>query len=240
MKGRTQMRGQVAALLLGTIALPVGSAAAQHQGHQMPGQTTPPAVQPNAQLVTACVQSQQEASAVVDQASERLESARQTNNPADLRAAMDDLQAALTRMKTLLRACASLSAPTSEPHGGLPVPSSAPAPAGVAPKAPATADPHAGHAMPAQPAAPAAKPAAPAAPMDHSKMPMGGSESKAGAAKLPVTPAERVMDPACQTADTRTAPKATYQGKVYYFCSTKDRDEFQKDPAAYLKKRPRG
>ena len=234
------MRGHVAALLFGAVALPVGSAAAQHQGHQMPGQTTPPAVQRDAQLVAACVQSQQNASTVADQASERLESARQTNNPADLRAAMDDLQAALTRMKTLLRACASLSAPSAEPHGGHAVPSSGPAPAGVTPKAPTPADPHAGHTMPAEPAAPGAKPAAPAAPMDHSKMPMGGSESKAGEAKLPVTPAERVMDPACPTADTRTAPKATYQGKVYYFCSTRDRDEFQKDPAAYLKKRPRG
>ena len=30
---------------------------------------------------------------------------------------------------------------------------------------------------------------------------------------------------------------ATYQGKVYYFCSVADREEFLKDPAAYLKKR---
>lgn len=59
-------------------------------------------------------------------------------------------------------------------------------------------------------------------------------------ARLPVMPAERVMDPACPTADTKTAPKATYERKVYYFCSTQDRDDFLKDPAAYLKKRPRG
>ena len=37
--------------------------------------------------------------------------------------------------------------------------------------------------------------------------------------------------------DLLNAPKATYQRKVYYFCSTADRDAFLKDPAAYLKKR---
>ena len=60
-----------------------------------------------------------------------------------------------------------------------------------------------------------------------------------GEAKLPVTSAERVMDPACPNADTKTAPKAVYERRVYYFCSAKDRDAFLKDPAAYLKKQPR-
>ncbi len=67
-------------------------------------------------------------------------------------------------------------------------------------------------------------------------MPMGTGPD----VELPVTPAEEVIDPACPSADKKTAPKATYQRKVYYFCSMRDRDEFKKDPAAYLKKRPRG
>ena len=86
-----------------------------------------------------------------------------------------------------------------------------------------------------------------AAPMDHSKMAMGIGDAKPadpaamtmGEAKLPVTAAERVMDPACPNADTKTAPKAVYERRVYYFCSDKDRDAFLKGPAAYLKKRPR-
>jgi YHS domain-containing protein len=46
-----------------------------------------------------------------------------------------------------------------------------------------------------------------------------------------------VIDPACAaTIDLTSAPKATYQRKTYYFCSTADRDEFIKNPAAYLKK----
>src|SRR5919106_1775703 len=56
--------------------------------------------------------------------------------------------------------------------------------------------------------------------------------------RLPVVETERVIDPACAaTIDLVNAPRATYQRKVYYFCSTADRDEFVKDPAAYLKKR---
>jgi len=103
----------------------------------------------------------------------------------------------------------------------------------------------------AKPAADGTKPAA-TAPMDHSKMAMGGTtpaqpgakpaESGGmtmGEAKLPVTSAERVMDPACPNADTKTAPKAVYERRVYYFCSEKDRDAFLKGPAAYLKQRPR-
>lgn len=233
MNARILMSGALVAMIIAITA----PASAQHQGHTMPGMQ-PSAAAP--EQANACAQNQQQISAMIDQLSQRVEAARQTNNPPDMRSAIDDLQAALTRMRTLLQACASLPAPAAGPHAGHAMPSSEPAPAAVAPKAPMPVDPHAGHAMPAKPPAGSAKPAAPAAPMDHSKMPMGGSESRPGDAKLPVTPVERVMDPACPAADTRTAPKATYQGKVYYFCSPNDRDEFQKDPAAYLKKRPRG
>jgi YHS domain-containing protein len=58
--------------------------------------------------------------------------------------------------------------------------------------------------------------------------------------RLPVTDAERVIDPACAaTIDLVNAPRATYQRKVYYFCSAADRDEFVRNPSAYLKKRGR-
>lgn len=61
-----------------------------------------------------------------------------------------------------------------------------------------------------------------------------------GDPKLPVVPAERVIDPVCaRSIDLTSAPRATYQGKVYYFCSIADRDAFVEDPAGYLKKRGR-
>jgi YHS domain-containing protein len=91
------------------------------------------------------------------------------------------------------------------------------------------------HAAPKKPA-----PAASPQPMDHSKTPMPPAASPEATPKLPVIPAEESLDPRCATAiDRKTAPKATYQGKVYYFCSTADRDTFRKDPGAYLKKHPR-
>lgn len=94
---------------------------------------------------------------------------------------------------------------------------------------------------------PAAKPADPMAGMDHPKA--ATTERSAvgepaplspGGGKLPVAMAERIADPACpENVGQATAPKAVYERKVYYFCSAKDRDEFRKDPPAYLKKRPR-
>jgi YHS domain-containing protein len=95
------------------------------------------------------------------------------------------------------------------------------------------------------------------APVDHSHMPMPTRpqpsnptpapapaspatppSDQAAEPRLPVREAERVIDPACATTiDLRNAPRATFQGKVYYFCSTADRNEFVKDPVDYLKKR---
>jgi len=40
------------------------------------------------------------------------------------------------------------------------------------------------------------------------------------------------------TIDPKTAAKTTYQGKTYYFCSVKDRDEFLRDPAMSLSMMP--
>ncbi len=241
---------------------------AQHTDHQLAGQP-PPAQAVSEETIAACVAAQQQASRIADQAQARIEAARQTNSPAEMRASFDDLQAALGRIRGTLATCDALasavapgaahqghpmgtvqqSPPTPAMQPGSPVP----APGGAKPAAPAHPMDHSKMPMrtspPAgKPAPPGAKPATPAAPMEHSKIPMG-SETKTGGVpgtmktadpKLPVMPAERVMDPACSKADTKTAPKATYQQKVYYFCSTKDRDEFLRDPAAYLKKRPRG
>lgn len=326
------MRRTVSALLTSLTLLGGASVAAQHQGHQMAGQTAAPGSQPDAQIVNTCVQSQQQAIGGLEVASRRLEMARQTNDPPAMRSAMDDLLLVLSRIQSQLAPCAQLAAstPGQDPqagHGAMPAtqqspaqqtgtplmqPGSttpaagaasqgAPSPAAGAPSKPGAMDhaamghgaagakppaagakPEAGSATmdhskmgraPAgeKPAAPAAKPAPaasadhskmgraapdtkppgqdakpaepgakPTEPMDHSKMAMGKGAPKAAGATLPVTAAEEVMDPACPNVNTKTAPKATYQRKVYYFCSTKDRDEFVKDPAAFLKKRPRG
>jgi len=99
----------------------------------------------------------------------------------------------------------------------------------------------AGHATSApvdhsQHVAPQPSPAAPAAGAKRETAPQ--PQRPAGEPRLPVAEAERVIDPACAAKiDLVNAPRATFQGKVYYFCSTRDRDDFVKDPSAYLKKR---
>ena len=76
-------------------------------------------------------------------------------------------------------------------------------------------------------------------------MMMQGGHGPAGVAQ----PAGRTMvmvltalDPAklsCSSSiDPNAAPKATYQGKTYYFCSMKERDEFLTDPAMSLSMMP--
>jgi YHS domain-containing protein len=136
-----------------------------------------------------------------------------------------------------------------------PTPAPAPAPGAAEPaaKPPAAADPHAEHAAPtAKPPAAAAKPtpskpapaAKPAAPDPHAGHAMPPSKpappAKKGAATQP-TPATKppadAIDPVCGlNVDRETAPKATVNGRTYYFCSEQHQQLFQKNPAKYLPK----
>jgi YHS domain-containing protein len=53
----------------------------------------------------------------------------------------------------------------------------------------------------------------------------------------PENPAARLGDLTCQPrVDPDTAPRATYMGKAYYFCTAADRDLFLKAPAKYLQR----
>jgi YHS domain-containing protein len=246
----TQMRNTVSVLLM-IATLSTGAIAAHNSGHQTAGQAAVPGAPPDAQLVNACVQSQQQAATLAERLNRRLELARQTNSPADMRAAMDDLQAALGEMRSALQQCDPVRAAVA---AAAPMDHSKMAMGGAAPAAAAAAMDHSKMAMPG--AAPAvkpgtraaSKPAAAAAPMDHSKMAMPGTATGASGEapikmetpKLPVLAPERIADPACpKNVTDPKAPKAVYQRKVYYFCSIADRDQFRKGPAAYLKRRPR-
>jgi len=88
-----------------------------------------------------CLDGSRQALGIAALAGARLDDARQSNSPAAMRAAMDDLQAALGEIRSRLAACATSAAAT------------------------APADPHAGHH-----AGGAAPPAAATAGVDHSKM----------------------------------------------------------------------
>ncbi len=47
----------------------------------------------------------------------------------------------------------------------------------------------------------------------------------------------KVKDPVCgMEIDAKSAAgKATYKGKTYYFCSVSEKEQFEKQPAKYLK-----
>jgi YHS domain-containing protein len=139
--------------------------------------------------VAECARAQPQVMGVIDAANLRLEAARQNNSPAAMRAAMDDLQSALGRLRAQLAVCAALQAaaptdpntrhvmPTTQPAPpatpGTPVVqpgSTTPAPAAPGSAAPAAGDPHAGHTMP--------KPQPPA-----SATPQGTAGMKPGTAK---------------------------------------------------------
>ena len=114
------------------------------------------------------------------------------------------------------------AAPEPATAPGMPTPPSPAAPAAAA----AAADPHAGHVVPApRQAAPSQ-----AAPTPEAAAPQ--------ARTTPDNPAARLADLTCQPrVDPDIAPRATYLGKAYYFCTAADRDLFLKAPGKYLQDR---
>ena len=179
------MRNALRSVLAGALLLWGTPVAGQHEGHTTAGAPQSAPVSP--EQVTACVQSQQQVMALVDAANQRIELARQTNEPAAMRNAIDDFQATLSAIRSQLASCAQLAA-------------AAPA-----------AGPHAGHVMP-------------------------------GVANVPPSAdaqADLIKAPGCQAdVDPKTAPRASHEGRTYYFCSESDRQRFVTDPARYLQAAP--
>ena len=204
-----------------------------------------------------CVQGARTARTIIARTSAAGRQAGSATTRAQLRRSIDRLSAAARSAQRELAGCAVAPSPIAPmDHATMKMP------AGRGSRPPAATAPM-DHATMKMPGGRGSRPPAAGAPMDHAtmKMPAGASPPAAvdhskmnmgapsgppstGATKpdprMPVMPAERVMDPACPDADTATAPKAAFDRKVYYFCSERERDEFRKDPAAYLKKRPRG
>jgi YHS domain-containing protein len=104
-------------VLATAMAMSAGVAAAQHAAHQMP--QPPPTQTPSAQTVAACVGAQQHVTALADRANARLEAARQSNSPQELRAAIADLQTTLLEIRERATVCAALQ-PAQAPadHAG--------------------------------------------------------------------------------------------------------------------------
>ncbi len=230
------MTARIIAFCLISASVPL--AAAQHDAHDAQLATGD-----NTQQLSACVQSQQAARRLADAADRRLELARQTNQPVALRAAMDDLQSALSTIRLQLGSCAQLQAvePGADPHAGHNMNMSAPGNGKVSPAPtpgtpvmpPRSTAPGPGAATPGPPAGhimPVAAPKAPAAP---ASVPHAGH---AMTSDVPASAAQSV-DPVCGLkVDRASAPQATSQGQTYYFCSEQHRQSFTKDSAKYSPK----
>jgi YHS domain-containing protein len=95
------------------------------------------------------------------------------------------------------------------------------------PKPAATAQPHAGHQMPSAPKTATA-------PKPTTKPPATATDPHAGHTEAPQTKKE--MDPVNGLmVDPATAPKTTYQGRLYYFSSEQSLKQFLENPAKFAK-----
>ena len=169
------------------IALFPGVAMAQHEGHQAAdGQALPDAAQ--------CARVQPVVDNIIAAATARLETARLSNNPTELRAAVEQFESALRDLRAQLAPCAAITAATSS-QGAHSMPGMQPIPeAGAAPAAPMDHSkmPMGGTPVMTPGAASGTKPPMPAAPMDHSKMPMGSAPATrpgSGTGAKPPSPA---------------------------------------------------
>lgn len=178
-----------------------------------------------------CMTAQSKVSVTGTTARVRLEEARQTNDPAKLRAAVDEALIAITSLLAATEPCRQAPAMGGMDHSKLAMPQPG---AAVSPRPPAAAaDPHAGHTMPAKPAAkPGAKAAAkPADPHAGHAAPSGktvvfSDDPKKLACSPPIDPDD--------------APATTYKGKAYYFCTAAERLRFITNPETYLKSKGPG
>ena len=162
-----------------------------------------------------CMTAQSKVSVTGTTARARLEEARQTNDPARLRAAVDEALIAITSLLAATEPCRQTPAMGGMDHSKMAMPGPG---APVSPRPPvAAADPHAGHAMPSTPAAkpmpPTAKPTDP-----HAGMNMPAAPTKPGAKpaakpadphagmKMPAAPAKPGAKPADPHAGMNMAP----------------------------------
>jgi YHS domain-containing protein len=174
-----------------------------------------------------CAQAQPVVEKIIAGGMARLESARQSNSPAEMRTAVDQLQAAFRDIRAQLAPC-SAAAAAADPQAGHTMPGTSQTP-------PKVADPHAGPAMPpapASPKSPSPKPAPSKPERPQTADPHAGHASE----QQP----EKQTDPVNGlTVDPSTARKTTYQGQVYYFSSDQTLKEFLQNPTKFAKK-PKG
>jgi hypothetical protein len=157
------------------------AAVAQHEAHHESGQQAP------AELLQ-CARVQPVVDNIIAGAMDRIESARLSNNPSEMRAAVDQLGASLRDIRARLAPCSAAVA-TTDPHTGHIMPRHQPAAGAAAPATPMPAGgtgSHAGHEMPTAspaPIAPLPEQAGRLAANPHAAHPSGQKAATAEAAQ---------------------------------------------------------
>ncbi|MGH9159049.1 MAG: YHS domain-containing protein [Vicinamibacteraceae bacterium] len=202
-------------LMLGLVLVGTTTAFGQHTQHQTPPPPAGADTPVGAQALSGCPDSARAALQALDALGAQLEQARQTNSPADMRNAVDSVQAALEGLRAQMGVCVTDEAKQS--GGGMD---------------------HSGHGQKPAAATPQPGTSSPASPdgVDHSKMDHSKMGHQPPASETSPEPSAAV-DPVCaMKVDRKTAPQVTYEGTTYYFCSESDRQKFLADPAPYVKK----
>lgn len=184
-----------------TAAFLPGVALAQHVGQHA-------GAAPGSAEMVQCARVQPAVENIIVAAMSRLESSRQSNNAADMRATVDQLEASLRDIRAQLTPCAAAAAAT-DPHAGMTMPAVQTPAAPAAPTQPATPgvpDPHAGHATPAAPAAPKTMPATKPAP---AKPASGSAADPHAGHATPATPSTAKPAPASKQVPTKAGGAPT-------------------------------
>lgn len=175
------------------MALLVSGAAVAQQGQQQSPTEGKPQMSMDG-MMKGCRDHCQRTSASMKSLAQSIEQAKQSNDPAKMRAALDQAQKPLNDMTEHMSMCMNMMDMMERMHG------------------------------------------------KGGKEGMGGMMSGGhmgmmqGQQELKFAASVAELDKLCGTRpDPKTAPRATYQGRTYYFCSDDDRAAFQKNPAKYVK-----
>jgi len=180
-------------------ALAPNVAGAQHEAHGTG------AFQTSSGELSQCLRGQPVIQNIITAAAARLEAARLSNNPTEMRAAVDHSEAALRDIRTQLAPCSAASA-TTDPHPGHTTPGTQQPAADAAPAMPtAVADPHAGHTMPSPSASSKSLPGAKPTPSKPSSGPT--ADPHAGHAMPKGSSAGKGAPPTKRTEDKPDRPK---------------------------------
>lgn len=178
------------AIAITIVAVLFGVAAAAHQRTDKPSQKTGQMSMDD--MMTGCREHCQANMKSIDQMEKTMADAQASNDPAKMRAALEQARKPLTDMREHMSMCMNMMSMMEKMHGGRGM-------GGMMGGA------------------------------GHMEM-MSGGQIKFTAS------ASELISLCSGKVTSANAPRATYEGQTYYFCSESDKEKFQKGPEKFIKK----